>query len=110
IGYVFAVLAIPALLRGRFLTVGWAAEAGMLLLFAEQTGTRAARRWGLAALALALIRLVFVEAWLSPSPGVLAPFTERGFAFMAVIAALAIATGIALVARDRRQSCGRVGV
>ena len=53
VGFVFAILAVPVLLRGRFLTVAWAGEAAMLLIVAARAGAKMTRRWGLGALALA---------------------------------------------------------
>src|SRR5439155_20492749 len=67
VGFVVAILAVPVLLHGRFLTVAWAGEAAMLLMVAARTpGTRISRcsmtrGWGLAALALTVLRLVFYE-------------------------------------------------
>ena len=104
IGHLFAVIAIPVLMEGRYLTVAWAAQAGVLLLVGLRADSQGTRRWAIAPMFLAIGRLLILDAWAQPSPGVNPVFDERGFAFLATLVALGIAGGSFLWERERLEA------
>ena len=100
---VFAVLAIPLQFHGRTITATWALMgAGMSAVGAVTLSSRT-RFWGVAAVALALGRLLVRD--LDISPGSAAFFNERAFSFASVAFGLAVVTGLSV--RDWLRS-GRV--
>jgi hypothetical protein len=100
---VFAILAVPLQFPGsRVMTASWALMGAALSVVGFNTGSRRTRNWGAAAIALALARLAFRDAWLAPAAGAAMFFNERGFSFAVVAAALGVAG--ALYAREWRAS------
>jgi uncharacterized membrane protein len=65
VSWTFLTLAIPLALNGQWVTVGWAVQGVMLLWLAARAPVRVAAWGGLAALLLAAVRAVALDAYWS---------------------------------------------
>jgi len=97
VSWTFLTLAIPLALSGQWVTVAWAVQGVMLLWLASRAPARVAAWGGLAALLLAAVRAVALDAYWSADT---TPVWNLAFlVHLLVVVALAIGGGLAGRAR-----------
>jgi len=102
ISWTFLTLAIPLALGGQWVTVAWAVQGVMLLWLASRAPARVAAWGGLAALLLAGVRAVALDAYWSADT---TPVWNLAFlVHLLVVVALAVGGGLAGRARGLETS------
>jgi uncharacterized membrane protein len=97
VSWTFLTLAIPLALDGQWVTVAWAVQGVMLLWLASRSPARVAAWGGLAALLLAAVRAVGLDAYRSADT---TPVWNLAFlVHLLVVVALAVGGGLAGRAR-----------
>jgi uncharacterized membrane protein len=97
VSWTFLTLAIPLALNGQWVTVAWAVQGVMLLWLASRAPARVAAWGGLAALLLAAVRAVALDAYWSADT---TPVWNLAFlVHLLVVVALAVGGGLAGRAR-----------
>jgi uncharacterized membrane protein len=97
LGLGFLTLAIPIKLDGHWITLGWLVEAGLLLAVGQRARVDFLKYASLVALALGLIRLVFVEHFV-------VEHLLFNWRFVTYLAAIAVVSGVAWVIRQEHGS------
>jgi uncharacterized membrane protein len=99
VAWTFLTLAIPLALAGRWVTLAWAAQGIALLWTASRVKTPVAAWGGLAALLLAVARVV---AWDRHAPGEVPVWNLTYLAHLLVVVALVWGGAVASAARPER--------